>query len=882
MRLRTIRLAGFKSFVDPTAINLPGDLIGIVGPNGCGKSNLIDAVRWVMGESSARQLRGELLADVVFNGSASRRPVGQASVELRFDNSDGRVAGRLAERGEISIRRTVNREGQSVYHLNGTRCRRRDVTDLFLGTGLGPRSYAIIEQGTVSRLIEARPEELRGFLEEAAGISLYRERRRETESRMRQTGDNLARLTDLREELEKQLAKLRRQAAQARRYTDLKGEERRLRAELLALRWRALERERRTKEAAVRAHEVRVEAARSEQRAVEAALELTRVEHGRAMDEYNARYRATLELRTEVGRAEETLARLRRQRGELTASLDRGREALAGVDSESAADETRLQELEERLAGERSRRERARAERAGAERRLRAAERELAERRTERDAFRERREAHRRRTDAAAARLAYQRTRREELSARKHRLEGERESFVEGKEDGALGCVVTELERWLEEARSRLSQQQREVSDHRRGEAHATGRLHECRERLETLSGRLAALEALQQAALIEPSDAAGDWIEANGLAAAPRLAQLLEVAPEWAFAVECVLGSRLEALRVDDVGRCAPVLESLERATVSLVSGSELAGTAPSAGGGLGDAILAGRELVEPWLAGVGTALTVDDALARRAGLAPHESIITPDGTWVGPNWVRAFRRREDDAGVLAREREIAGLRRSLARAVAGVDEHRGELDRIRAELAATEAERSALEAEWASASDRYARLRSRQAAQAAQAAAGRQRRREIGRELEEIAAELTELGAASHEGEKAVVAMREEQERLRAEGEEIDRRVQGRDMAVGADRAAAERARQAVHEAALALESTTVRVAALEEARLRSAARRAALEAEMADSERRLAGIEKPISEAEARLGEHLEDHRRVEAGARGSARVARGEGE
>ena len=176
-----------------------------------------------MGESSARQLRGELLVDVVFNGAASRRPVGQASVELLFDNSDGRAGGRFAGRGEVSIRRLVNREGQSAYYLNGTRCRRRDVTDLFLGTGLGPRSYAIIEQGTVSRLIEAKPEELRGFLEEAAGISLYRERRRETESRMRQTSDNLARLTDLREEIDKQLARLERQAALAERYTSPQG-----------------------------------------------------------------------------------------------------------------------------------------------------------------------------------------------------------------------------------------------------------------------------------------------------------------------------------------------------------------------------------------------------------------------------------------------------------------------------------------------------------------------------------------------------------------------------------------------------------------------------------------------------------------------------------
>ena len=240
MRLSKIRLAGFKSFVDPTVIPLPSNLIGIVGPNGCGKSNVIDAVRWVMGESSAKHLRGDSMADVVFNGSATRKPVSQATVELIFDNSDGAIGGQYAKYAEISIKRTVTRDGVSSYYLNGTRCRRRDITDIFLGTGLGPRSYAIIEQGTISRLIEAKPEELRVFIEEAAGISRYKERRRETENRMRHTRENLDRLNDLRDELEKQLNHLQRQARTAERFKVLKEEERLTRAQLHALRWRRL------------------------------------------------------------------------------------------------------------------------------------------------------------------------------------------------------------------------------------------------------------------------------------------------------------------------------------------------------------------------------------------------------------------------------------------------------------------------------------------------------------------------------------------------------------------------------------------------------------------------------------------------------------------
>ena len=196
MRLSSIKLSGFKSFVDPTSINLPGDLIGIVGPNGCGKSNTIDAVRWVMGESSAKHLRGESMDDVIFTGSTSRKPVGAASVELIFDNSDASLVGEYAGYAEIGIRREVTRDGQSKYFLNSTRCRRRDIRDIFLGTGLGPRSYSIIEQGMISRLIDAKPEEMRVYLEEAAGISKYKERRRETENRIGHTRDNLDRLDD--------------------------------------------------------------------------------------------------------------------------------------------------------------------------------------------------------------------------------------------------------------------------------------------------------------------------------------------------------------------------------------------------------------------------------------------------------------------------------------------------------------------------------------------------------------------------------------------------------------------------------------------------------------------------------------------------------------
>nr|MBP8203056.1 AAA family ATPase [Pseudomonas sp.] len=287
MRLKCIKLAGFKSFVDPTTVSFPSNMAAVVGPNGCGKSNIIDAVRWVMGESSAKNLRGESMTDVIFNGSNTRKPVSQASIELIFDNSDGTLTGEYAGYNEISIRRRVTRDSQNTYFLNGTKCRRRDITDIFLGTGLGPRSYSIIEQGMISKLIEAKPEDLRNFIEEAAGISKYKERRRETETRIRRTHENLARLTDLREELERQLERLHRQAQSAEKYQQYKAEERQLKAQLTALRWQALNEQVGQREALISNQEIAFEALVAEQRNADASIERLRDGHHELSERFN-------------------------------------------------------------------------------------------------------------------------------------------------------------------------------------------------------------------------------------------------------------------------------------------------------------------------------------------------------------------------------------------------------------------------------------------------------------------------------------------------------------------------------------------------------------------------------------------------------------------
>ncbi|MFY9315438.1 MAG: AAA family ATPase, partial [Burkholderiales bacterium] len=333
MRLTQVKLSGFKSFVDPTSIHVPGQLVGIVGPNGCGKSNVIDAVRWVLGESRASALRGDSMQDVIFNGSGNRKPLARASVELMFDNSLGRAAGQWSQYAELSVRRVLQRDGESSYYINGTHVRRRDITDVFLGTGLGPRAYAIIEQGMISRVIEAKPDELRVFLEEAAGVSRYKERRKETEHRLADTRENLARVNDIRTELGSQIEKLEGQAKVATRYQELQQGLQLKQHLLWYLRRRdaATDRDKHARDIAGVTNEV--EAGTAQLREVESRVESARVAHYGAGDALNsaqaAVYAANAEVahhESELRHIEESRSRLESQHTERRAQLGSWRE----------------------------------------------------------------------------------------------------------------------------------------------------------------------------------------------------------------------------------------------------------------------------------------------------------------------------------------------------------------------------------------------------------------------------------------------------------------------------------------------------------------------------------------------------------------------------
>src|SRR5688572_3810396 len=350
MRLSTIKLSGFKSFVDPTVLHLPTNMTGVVGPNGCGKSNIIDAVRWVMGESSASRLRGDSLTDVIFSGSSTRKPVSQAQVELIFDNSEGAIGGEYARYAEISVKRSVSRDGQSNYYLNGARCRRRDITDLFLGTGLGARSYSIIEQGMISQIIEARPEDLRVYLEEAAGISKYKERRKETESRIKATRENLDRLNDLREEVDKQLDHLKRQARAAEQYQTLQGERLNKDAQLKALEFRRYDADLKSLHDSLTQDEIKLQALLADQRQAEAQIEACRSQHGEASERLGRAQAEVYRVGGELARIEQQIQHQKELRQRLETARAEADAAFAQIGEHISGDERQMGELRTAIA----------------------------------------------------------------------------------------------------------------------------------------------------------------------------------------------------------------------------------------------------------------------------------------------------------------------------------------------------------------------------------------------------------------------------------------------------------------------------------------------------------------------------------------------------
>ncbi|MGM0769881.1 MAG: chromosome segregation protein SMC [Pseudomonadota bacterium] len=693
MRLKSIKLAGFKSFVDPTTVPFPTNMTSVVGPNGCGKSNIIDAVRWVMGESSAKYLRGESMTDVIFNGSSARKPVGQASIELVFDNSDGSAPGEFVRFNEISVRRRVSREGQSEYFLNGSKCRRRDITDLFLGTGLGPRSYAIIEQGMISRLIEAKPEELRVYIEEAAGISKYKERRRETENRIRRTQENLERLTDLRDELGRQLQHLERQAAAAEKYKAFKHEERQKKAELTVLRWKSLDDDLQTWRTRIRDTELELEKYLTDRVNLETSLEALRDNHQERTEHFNRAQARFYEAGADIARIEQSLEHQRERSRQTATELDQAMANQRELSRELEQDEEKLAGIQEELDMIEPEQEALaiRAEESGEK--LQLAEDAMSEWQQNWEQFSSRSADARRQAELAQSRIGSLDDAINQLKNRQQRLKDEQE-VLEGQVDRAeLEALLEQqetLELQREEAAERITAVQEELYEARQHSRDAEQRASDYRQQVQSLRASLDSQQSLLDEQMGSQDDALQSWLHEFGLENAPRVAQQLAIDNGWEFAVEQVINRFSQGVSV-------PGMDVLHHALSGAPKGLALVNT--TASGVAHDSGLAtrvsGASAITGLLAGIDTADSLDEALARQDSLGDGESVITSSGVWVARDWVLMPDSEAGQVGVIERQKRVSQLAVELAEAEELLREATAQLDDLQQRTERAEANR-------------------------------------------------------------------------------------------------------------------------------------------------------------------------------------------
>ncbi len=669
MRLTHIKLAGFKSFVDPTVIPVPAQLTGVVGPNGCGKSNVIDAVRWVLGESSAKHLRGETMQDVIFNGSGTRKPASRASVELAFNNELGRAAGQWSQYAEIAVKRVLDRSGDSTYYINNMRVRRRDVADLFLGTGVGARAYAIIEQGMISRLIEAKPEELRGYLEEAAGVSKYKERRKETEVRLKDARDNMNRVEDIQRELRNQVEKLTAQAEVAQHYRSLQADLTFAQHRLWFARKHdaAQQRARIDKDLTEAQNKLGAETARL--RHIESELEAARQTQFAGQDTLNTAQATYYQAQSAVARIEQTMAHQNATRERLYRQVqDLG----ARMEAQQARRATTLDALNE-----------VNAQQPGLQAALVDAE---AAARQATDSTLPQKEAALREAQQAVGEtqrvvsqldqsrqvgensLGHTRRQLEQLDARHRRLAQEQAQLPRTDTAGLAKkqVEVEELAQTLATAQARLKAAETALPELDAARTRHTRELEAARKALHQTEAELAALKKLQES--LKADEKLGAWLRSRGLDAAPRLWEKLRVAPGWEAAVEAVLRERLQAVAADvQPGWFADAPPA--RLTVWTGQGATAAAAPELLFSKIACDDAAVRAALGDWLTGVYWADDADAAWTRCASLAPGEYAVTPQGHLFTRHSVTFHGPHTAVEGILARGRELERLTTDAAR---------------------------------------------------------------------------------------------------------------------------------------------------------------------------------------------------------------------
>ncbi|MCF7220219.1 chromosome segregation protein SMC [Marilutibacter chinensis] len=867
MRLSTIKLSGFKSFVDPTTLHLPTNMTGVVGPNGCGKSNIIDAVRWVMGESSASRLRGDSLTDVIFAGSSARKPVSQAMVELIFDNADRTITGEYGAYDEISVKRTVSRDGQSQYYLNGAKCRRRDITDLFLGTGLGPRSYSIIEQGMISQVIEAKPEELRVYLEEAAGISKYKERRRETENRIRHTRENLDRLNDLREEVGKQLEHLKRQARQAEQYQALQAERKVKDAEWKALEHRALDQKLQAQREKLAQQETRLQQLIAEQREAEREIETGRVRREEAAEALGKAQAASYEVSGALARIEQQIQHQKELSTRLQRARDEAQTALAELTQHIGNDQSQLDVLQAAIAESEPRIEQLREEDAARQDALRDAENRLSD-------WQQRWDEHSRAQSEAVRAADVERTRIEHLDRQALDAERRREALTaerNGLDLAALSEAFAALQEQhetqklsLDSLTDALESRKSALAEVQEQQRATQSELAEVRKQAQTARGRLSSLETLQHAALGQEQGAALDWLKARGLDSAARVGERLQVEAGWENAVENALGQLVEGVLVESPETLVDAIGELGEGRLALVEPkNDAVDFAPTSLASKVRGPIAVRRI----LARLHAAEDLAAARAMLPMLSEGESIITRNGERLGAGWLRVMRSGAARQGALLREREIQSLRGEIETLQAREHELESLQVQLRDRALAAEQQREDAQRTLYMAHRGVSELAGQLQSQQGRLDSARGRIEKIDAELAQLAEATEASREQSRESrmrqEEAVMKMSELEDVRQQLDAERSRLYEARDQA----RTLARESRDAAHALALTLETQRTRVAALTQALDRMGGQRGQLDSRLEELSLQLEEGDSPVDELEQQRQVALEQRVQTE---------------
>ena len=768
MRLKSIKLAGFKSFVDPTTVPFSTNLTSVVGPNGCGKSNIIDAVRWVMGESSAKYLRGESMTDVIFNGSSARKPVGQASIELVFDNSDGSAPGEFVRFNEISVRRRVSREGQSEYFLNGSKCRRRDITDLFLGTGLGPRSYAIIEQGMISRLIEAKPEELRVYIEEAAGISKYKERRKETESRIRRTRENLERLTDLRDELGRQIQHLERQAEAAEKYKTYKQEERRKKAELTVLRWQSLDQELQKSRARIRNTELELETHLTQRVSLETSLENLRESHQERNEYFNRAQAKYYEAGADIARVEQSLEHQKERSRQTAAELDQAMVNQRELARELEQDEHKLASIHQELDELEPEQESLSFSSEESGEKLHQAEEAMSEWQHQWEDFSARAADARRQAELSQSRIQSLENAIEQLCNRQQRMDDERSLLDEQLDRAELEDMMEQqeaLELRREEASERIAALQEELQEARFHQREADTVATVARQKVQSLHASLDSQQGLLDEQLGAQNDVLKTWLAEQNLSDSDRLAKRLEIENGWEYAVEQVIGRLSQGMSVPGF---EPLHDALNKAPRGLAIVSEQDASQPAANQGLAAKVTGAGGMMSA-LALVDTAETLQDALQRQSSLVPGRSIITREGAWLARDWVLMPDSESSHVGVIERQKKVTELASQLDEAETRLESAEARLQQYQEAAGKAEVARETAKTDRAGVDRELSSLSSRISGIMARA-------EQIEDRLSRIGEDMSDVGMQLEEQQEQLVEAREEWQQALASNQTSD----------------------------------------------------------------------------------------------------------